>query len=194
MGIRGSSADFYQNYKSRYSWPSMKFTRSGPKLTLGHIEDLPFELADEHAAFLLWKNGSTPATPWFTRKGETLKIRYFYGLGSDHDLCEAMLKHRYILPRFSVPIARVESNDHDVCLLLSFPFDGRQAFTKPTKGREKKVWFHWIFEDHLPEDNKLDDLVLASHSIQALVTALKPDAPKNCRMFEGCDDSSGDWD
>lgn len=172
----------------------MKFIGSGPKLKIGQIEDLPFEIADEHAAFLLWKNGGRPTNPWFTRKGKTLKIRHFYGLDSEYDLRDAMLEHRFILPRFSVPIARVESNDHDVCLLLSFPFDGRQGFAVPTKGREKKVWFHWVFEDDLPEDDKLDDLVLVSHSIEALVHALKPEPPKKCKMFEGCEDAEGDWD
>lgn len=194
MGIRGSLWEFKRSYKTQYSWPKLNLSCSGPKLKIDDLERLPFDISDEHAAFLLWKNGGEPENTWYTRKGQSLQIRWFYGIGSEHDLRDAILEHRDILPRFSVPVARVESYDHDVSLLLTFPFDGRKGFREPTKGREKKIWFHWIFEDNLPEDSKLDDVVLAAHSLTALTNALKPEPPNKYKRFDGCDDSGDDED
>jgi hypothetical protein len=93
-----------------------------------------------------------------------------------------------------VPVARVESNDHDVALLITFPFDARKLFQEPTKGREKKVWFFWNFEREIPEDDKMDDVKFASHSLSALVHALKPESPKKFKRFDGCDYSEDDFD
>lgn len=127
-------------------------------------------------------------------KGGSLKVEHFYGIGSEHDLCAAILEFRDIMPRFSVPIARVESNDHDVALLLTFPFDARKHFREPTKGRENKIWFFWNFEREIPEDDEMDQVKLASHSLSALVNALKPGSPKKFKRFDGCDYSGDDFD
>ena len=194
MGIRGSDAEFKLTHKTRFRWPAIKMTSTGPKLKLNDFSSLPFDIADEHAAFLLRNNGGVPDNAWYTRKGETLQIIHFYGIGSEHDLCDAMLEFRDIMPRFSVPVARLESYDHDVALLITFPFDARKHFREPTKGREKKIWFFWNFEREIPEDDKMDDLKLASHSLSALVKALRPEPPKKLKRFDECDFSEDDFD
>lgn len=57
MGIAGNEYEFSKTYKKTYQWPDLKLLKSGPKLKLDTILDLPFEISEEHAAMLMWQNG-----------------------------------------------------------------------------------------------------------------------------------------
>lgn len=70
VGIRGSLSEFKRNHKQRFKWPSLKMTSTGPKLNLYDLCCLPFDIAEEHAAFLLRYNGAEPENTWYMRKGE----------------------------------------------------------------------------------------------------------------------------
>ena len=133
MGIAGNLFEFKRTFKTKWAWPKLKFNGGGPKLKFKDIEELPFDIAEEHAAMLLWQNGGSPERHWFCSKGHAIEIRCFFGIGSDNDLQSALLQYRHELPRFSVPVAIAENNMGDTSLLLTFPIDFR---TRPRARKE----------------------------------------------------------
>lgn len=105
-----------------------------------------------------------------------------------------MWNYRLALPRFAVPIASVENYMGDTSLLLTFPADYRVGIgkSKGTPSREKKVWFYTWFHEQIPKDSELDDIVFVSHSIRALLKALKLAPPKRYKSFDGYDTDDED--
>jgi hypothetical protein len=188
MGIAGSHYEFKRSYKKKWAWPKMKFSGGGPKINFKDIEELPFDISDEHAAMLLWQNGGSPIHQWCCSKGYALQIRCFFGIRADNDLQSALLKYRNELPRFAIPIAIAENGLGDTSLLLTFPVD----FRDPGRGREKKVWFYTWFHEEVPRDNELDDTILVAKSILALIKGLKETPPKSYKSYEGSDEDDDD--
>lgn len=190
MGIAGSLYDFRRNYKKKWTWPKLKFHGGGPKLKFSAIEDLPYEISEEHAALLLWQNGGAPESPWFSSKGYACKIKRFFGIGGDDDLTQYLLAHYNDLPRYSIPIATIENYMGDTSLLLTYPCD----YCNPGKGREKKVWFYTWFHEEPPKDSELESPDLVATSISQLIKKLKPTAPKKFKSFDGNDAEDEDFD
>ena len=135
-------------------WPKLKFNGSAPKLTKSKIEALPVFVPDDVADFLLRYNGGCPERnafpypfqyPFYLGPEKISTVEFFYGIRgrtnrwpADDLVNDGILSNRNELPRWSIPIARVDEES----FLLVFengPFAGG-------------VWYFIWIHDH-PDDN-----------------------------------------
>ncbi|MEM1228722.1 MAG: hypothetical protein AAGJ40_23805 [Planctomycetota bacterium] len=188
MAIAGNLAQFKKSYKKKWLWPKMRFSESGPKLKIQDISSLPFYVSDQHAAFLLWRNGGVPEMKWYAAKQFAFEIDFFYGIGSDYDLQEYLLVFRNDLPRFAVPIAVVSNYLGDPSLLLTFPHDYRNL----GHGRDTKVWFYTWGHEEVASEDQLRSLELVAPSIKGLISRLKEKPPRKYRLLGTGESVDGD--
>jgi hypothetical protein len=121
------------------------FLNCGPKLTPQELDALPVQLPDYYRDFLLVHNGGTPVNNAFRYpfKGrENIStIDFFYSVRPqsnrypyDNLIYDGFLHHRNDLPRWSIPIARVDE-DPFVLIFEDGPY------------RDGVWYFIWIHDD-----------------------------------------------
>jgi hypothetical protein len=159
--------------KKKRRWPDLAFSEQGPRLTIKDLDAYPIVLTAEHCDFLLRTNGGVPAQPYYRREDDESTeqiecVDYFYGAkktgskGPVRDIADAILEYRDHLPRWSIPLGRVD----DDSFLLTF-WNGEH---------EGKVWlFLWLHDDDHDEadPNDGDGLYLLANSIAEFLSLLR---------------------
>lgn len=127
------------------SYKSVAFRNSGPKLDKAKLAAMPVWLPEEYRDFLLAHNGGIPEKNSFRYpfkgKESISSIDFFYSIkpGStsypyDNLIYDGFLGHRNDLPRWSIPIARVDE-DSFILLFENGPY------------RDGVWYFIWIHDD-----------------------------------------------
>lgn len=153
--------------------PKLKFSDKGPSVTAKDLDSYPVELTEEHRQLLMWANGGVPEKQHFRKfdeeVGESIScLDFLYGVYKPRakrrhpDVADAILQYRDHLPRWSIPLGRID----DDCFLLTFWAGERQG----------KVWeFLWFHDDfHENRDpNASSALVFLADSISEFLSALR---------------------
>ncbi|MCC9644335.1 SMI1/KNR4 family protein [Rhodopirellula sp. JC740] len=150
------------------------FRGRGPKLTREKLASLPVWLTDEYQDFLLIHNGGTPVDNAFRYPFSGMEnistIDFFYAVRSRSDrypydnlIDHGLLGHRNDLPRWSIPIARVDE-DSFILIFEDGPYqDGVWYF----------IWMH-DDPDSDPYVETKDAIAKVSDSIPEFLSTLRP--------------------
>lgn len=156
---------------------SIEFRKIGPKTSPETLRRYPVRLPDDVQSFLLTTNGGEPVNQFFQFFADEtceqiLCLDYFYGAtrpkaddytAKRYDIAEACLEYRDHLPRWSIPLGRIDEDS----FLLTFnggKHDGKICYF---------IWLHDDFhEDNDPNDD--DGLYVLSNSFSDFLGRLQP--------------------
>ena len=106
---------------SARAWPDVTFGDGGPPLTAADLEALPVALTPGHREFLLRQNGGVPEPAEFVYPFEgpetVAGVDSFYAVGTEPGgypvgelIADGFLRFRNHLPRWAVPLGRVDED------------------------------------------------------------------------------------
>ncbi len=163
--------------KKKSKSTAIEFRKIGPKTSPDTLRRYPVCLPDDVQNFLLATNGGEPVHQFFQFfaneiREQILCLDYFFGAtrpkaddfsARRYDIANACLEYRDHLPRWSIPIGRIDED----CFLLGFyggKYDGKICYF---------IWLHDDFhEDNDPNDD--DRLYVLNNSLSAFLARLRP--------------------
>jgi hypothetical protein len=155
----------------------VEFRKTGPKTSIEALQRYPIRLPDDVQSFLLATNGGAPVNQFFQffaddDREQILCLDYFYGAtrpkaddfaARRYDIANACLEYRDHLPRWSIPLGRVD----DDSFLLTF-YGGKHD--------GEICYFIWIHDDHHEDNDPNDDdgLYVLNNSLTDFIGSLSP--------------------
>lgn len=154
---------------------SIEFRKSGPKTSANALRGYPIYFPEDIQRFLIKNNGGEPLNKFFQffaedDREQILCLDYFHGAtfpkpddysARRYDIVNAILQYRDYLPRWSIPIGRINED----CFLLKFyggPYDGKICYF---------IWIHDDFHgDNDPNDG--DGLYVLNDSLSEFLERL----------------------